>query len=89
MSKLKGILLATRRYFHVDQEGKIGANLPFQIKNKPRMIVTLSLGIGLFFNFPIFLTYYNLNEQGMSKRGDVQEPVYDGDDDDEEEECED
>ncbi|KAL5962216.1 Cytochrome c oxidase subunit 7C mitochondrial [Taenia solium] len=44
----------------IDEEANIGANLPFNIENPRRLALTMILFIGIAFNIPFFITYYQM-----------------------------
>ena len=59
----KRMLVNPIRQLHVDQEGLVGKNFPFQTKNKARMIITVCATMGFFFNIPVMTVYYYLNKK--------------------------
>ncbi|EUB62307.1 hypothetical protein EGR_02760 [Echinococcus granulosus] len=44
----------------IDEEANIGANLPFSIENPRRLAIKFILFIGIAFNIPFFVTYYQM-----------------------------
>ena len=44
----------------VDEEARIGANLPFSTRSPRILALTMILFIGIAFNIPFFITYYQM-----------------------------
>lgn len=91
MFKLAKLFTNARRCLHVDQEGRVGVNLPFQTRNKIRLVLTFAIVSGFFFNLPVLLAYNTAYEKGKGSRPPPQEcnedEDADADADDEEGEC--
>uniref|UniRef100_A0A5K3EQD1 Cytochrome c oxidase polypeptide VIIc n=1 Tax=Mesocestoides corti TaxID=53468 RepID=A0A5K3EQD1_MESCO len=50
----------------IDEEGKVGANLPFSIENPRLLALKIILFIGIAFNLPFYIIY----RQMKSAKGD-------------------
>lgn len=44
----------------IDEEARIGANLPFSIDNPRRLAIKFIVFIGIAFNIPFIITYYQM-----------------------------
>ncbi|VDN99456.1 unnamed protein product [Rodentolepis nana] len=50
----------------IDEEGKVGANLPFSIENRRALAIKFILFIGIAFNIPFVFTYYQMKNAKSS-----------------------
>ncbi|KAM3186418.1 hypothetical protein ACTXT7_004353 [Hymenolepis weldensis] len=50
----------------IDEEAKVGANLPFSIENPRALAIKFIIFIGIAFNIPFVITYYQMKNAKSS-----------------------